>query len=150
MRLRPTVLCIVSAIGVIATASPVVAQNDSSSDANGSDSESAAEGPLKILDAKAASGGVADREPVDVGSSFSTGDKITIWMAVRNSERKETLELVWKRAGVKVASVDLEVEKSWRWRTWGRIEVATPGDWTAEINGPDGETLETVEFSVSE
>lgn len=151
MRLRTKLVCVLATIGLIAAAGPAFAQDDSaeeSSEASGS--SATADGKLKIKDAKAASDGVEDREPQGVTSSFSKGDQVTVWMAVQNPEKKQTLELVWKRDGAKAGSVDLDVGKSWKWRTWGRITVNNPGDWTAEIKGPDGETLETVEFSVSE
>lgn len=106
-----------------------------------------ADGEMKIVDAKAASG-VEDREPTGVSDTFSAGDEVTIWMAVRNPKEASEVELVWKRDDAKVSSMNLEVGKSWKWRTWGRIKVQNSGDWSVEIRNPDGETLETVEFSV--
>ena len=162
------------ALGVFATAGVAFAQGKSSGKSKKSDtaekaddegesaseeasarSAAAGEGPatkggMKVLKAKTASGGVEDREPVDVTSSFSKGDEVTVWMAVRNPESSSNVTLVWKAGDAEISKMDLNVGKSWRWRTWGRIKVLHTGDWSVEIQGPDGKTLETVEFSVSE
>lgn len=151
MRTSTKIVGWIAALVLVAAAGPAFSQDDSSSDSSGDSNGSAtAEGGLKVVDAKTAAGGVKDREPQDVTSSFSKGDKVTVWMAVQNPEEKQTVKLVWKRDGAKAASLDLDVGKSWKWRTWGRIKATQPGDWTAEIKGPDGETLKTVEFTVNE
>lgn len=104
-------------------------------------------GGLQVVEAKAA-GGVTDREAVDESSSFSAGDQVTIWAAIRNTESPGDIKMVWFANDKEVATIDIEVGQSWRWRTWSKSKVWA-GDWKVEIQDGSGTVLETVEFSVS-
>ena len=123
--------------------------NEKKKGQTGKSDSGASNSDMKIVDAKAA-GGVKEREPVDVSESFSVDDKVTIWMAVRNPKGKSKVKVVWFKDDVELNTVDINVGKSWRWRTWARRTVPRTGDWKVEIRDEDGNTLETVEFAVDE
>lgn len=116
--------------------------------ARAASSSSSASEDLKVVESKAA-GGVTDRDPVDEASSFDAGDQVTIWAAIRNTTSPEDIKMVWFANGTEVTSVDIEVGKSWRWRTWSKSKVWA-GDWKVEIQDSSGSVLDTVEFSVKE
>jgi len=101
---------------------------------------------LQVVEAKAA-GGVTDREAVDAASSFAPGDEVTVWAAIRNTDSARDIKMVWFANNKEVSSLDIEVGKSWRWRTWMKSKVWA-GDWKVEIQDGSGTVLETVEFSV--
>lgn len=103
-------------------------------------------GGLQVVEAKAA-GGVTEREAVDESSTFSAGDQVTIWAAIRNTESAGDIKMVWFANDKEVTTVDIEIGQSWRWRTWSKSKVWA-GDWKVEIQDGSGTVLETVEFSV--
>ncbi len=109
-----------------------------------------AEGPseLAISEAKTAPD-VDDREPVDATDTFNAGDQVNAWMAVQAPE-DTTLEVVWKANGDEVHSFDLDVSTSHRWRTWAAMNVSQAGDWEVDIRDSNGDSLETLSFSVEE
>lgn len=103
-------------------------------------------GGLQVVEAKAA-GGVTEREAVGEASSFAPGDEVTVWAAIRNTDSAKDIKMVWFANNKEVSSLDIEVGKSWRWRTWMKSKVWA-GDWKVEIQDGSGTVLETVEFSV--
>lgn len=110
--------------------------------------QAAADGHLQVVDAKATTG-VEEREPTGETSSFTAGDKATIWMAVRNPEGPSTLKMAWFVDDVEVDTMDIDVGKSWRWRTWAKRRVPKAGAWKVEIRDGDDTVLETVNFTVN-
>jgi hypothetical protein len=102
---------------------------------------------LKVVDAKAALG-VTEREPVDVATTFDAGDKVTVWAAIRNPGSPSDIKMVWFANDSEVSSMDIHIGESWRWRTWGKINV-WEGDWKVEIQDEAGTVLKTVEFTVT-
>lgn len=121
--------------------------DDEAKESGSESSAQAAGGDLEVVDAKTCSD-VKEREPVEAGDTFGTGDKVTVWMAVRNPDSPTNVEAVWKRGDREVHSYELKVGKSWRWRTWAHIEPDSAGDWSVEIQTSEGDTLESVDFTV--
>ena len=56
---------------------------------------------------------------------------------------------LWKKDGVKIWTVDLNVGHGRRWRTWARkaIRRVNVGSWTVEVQDRAGNLLETVAYS---
>jgi hypothetical protein len=103
---------------------------------------------ISIVDAKTTSE-VKEREPIGASTSFSKGSPVTVWMAVRNPEGPSTVKLVYMKDDKEVATTDVDVGKSWRWRTWATRTISAPGSWKVEIRDEDGASLKTLEFTVN-
>lgn len=138
MKIQSRVLFFLFAFTIIAIAIPAVAEDTSSG-----------HGDVEVLEAKTA-GDVEDREAIDVSTSFTQGDRVTVWMAIKNSESPTHVDVVWKSDGSEVHALKLDVGESTRWRTWANMTVHQSGDWSVEIRSPDGQVLKTVDFTVSE
>ena len=82
--------------------------------------------------------------------SSSVG-KVWAWVKVRNLGEPTQIKMVWRHEGKKKASVDLDVGKSSRWRTWSRKRVGAQsiGQWTVDVLGPDGELLDSMHFEIT-
>lgn len=133
-------------------------ESDADEQASASEEDSASSSPaassttsgdIQLLEAKTAAD-VEDREAVNVGDSFNTGDSVTVWMAFRNPNQAQDVDVVWKAGDAEVHTFSLNIGESWRWRTWAKLTVARSGDWTVEIRDGDGNTLDTVSFSVAD
>ncbi len=127
-------------------ASPAMADDDASDDEA---SPSATNSTLEVLEAKSAAD-VEDREAVGESDSFSEGDTVAVWMAVQNNGDPDEIEVAWHFEGDELHTFDIEIGTSPRWRTWASTTASRTGDWSVEIRDNGGETLETIEFSVSE
>lgn len=108
---------------------------------------SASNSAVSINDAKTTTT-VEDREAVDTSSSFSAGDKVTVWLSVKNPEQERKVNLVFYRNDAEAGNIELDVGKSYRWRTWGRRTVGSAGDWKVDVQDEEGNSLETLEFTV--
>ena len=153
MFMKRTAWIVFFVFGLFLALPTAVADED---EADGDDAEETAEaspsasnGTIELLEAKTAAG-VEDREAVDEGDSFSVGDSVTVWMAFRNPENAQEVEVAWKAGDAEVHTFSLNVGESWRWRTWASLAVSRAGDWTVEIRDSNGTTLDTVSFTVSE
>jgi hypothetical protein len=112
-----------------------------------STTSSASNASMSVVDAKTATK-VEDRDPVDTSDSFNTGDKVTVWLAVKNQGEPQNVEVVFSRDGTESGTIEVEVGKSMRWRTWVRRTVGAAGDWKADVRDSDGNSLKTLEFTV--
>lgn len=130
-------LFVVVAAAAFLFSSPVLADDDDTG------------GELAVVEAETAPD-IEDREAVDATDSFSVGDEVNVWMAVQNPDDETTLDVVWKHDGEEVHTFEVTVGTSPRWRTWARLDATRTGDWSIDINDSNGDTLETVAFSVSE
>lgn len=108
---------------------------------------SASNSAVSINDAKTTTK-VEDREAVDTSSSFSAGDKVTVWLSVKNPKQERKVNLVFYRNDAEAGNIELDVGKSYRWRTWARRTVGSAGDWKVDVQDEDGNSLETLEFTV--
>ena len=91
---------------------------------------------------------VKDREAVDTSTSFNKGDKVTVWLSVKNPTEPNKVKLVFFRNDAKAGTIELDVGKSYRWRTWARRTVGSAGDWKVDVRDDDGNSLKTLEFTV--
>ena len=93
---------------------------------------------------------VVDREPVDVGSSFSaTVGKLYFFTKIVGAEGNAQVTHVWYYGDTERARVTLSVRAS-NWRTYSskRIQAHETGAWRAEILDAEGNTLATARFEV--
>ena len=99
--------------------------------------------------------GVADREPVEAGTSFKAGEveRIYAFVELENASREPgQVTVAFEPAGGGGASgnVTLEVGGAPRWRTWAYTRAAKrPGAWTAVVRSADGEVLARTPFEVT-
>lgn len=93
---------------------------------------------------------VVDREPVDVGSSFSaTIGKLYFYNKIVGAEGNTHVTHVWYYGDTERARLTLSVRAS-NWRTYSskRIQAQETGAWRAEVLDADGNTLATARFEV--
>ncbi len=133
---------------------PTAVADDEEADGDGEEetaqaAPAASNGAIQLLEAKTAAG-VEDREAVNEGDSFSVGDSVTVWMAFRNPESAQEVEVAWKAGDAEIHTYKINIGESWRWRTWASLAVGRAGDWTVEIRDGEGNSLETVSFTVNE
>lgn len=94
--------------------------------------------------------GVQDREPVGIAETFSAEVGEVFFYTVFEGDFPESeVTHVWRRDGEEMARVPLTVRGP-RWRTWSskRILADWTGSWTAQVVGPEGTVIESVEFTV--
>jgi Ni/Co efflux regulator RcnB len=113
-----------------------------------SSSSASSDSAVSIIDAKTTTD-VEEREAVGTSSSFNKGDKVTVWLAVKNPEQAQKVNLVFFRNDAEAGTIELDVGKSYRWRTWGRRTVGSAGDWKVDVQDEDGTSLKTLEFTVN-
>jgi hypothetical protein len=76
--------------------------------------------------------GVRDKEPVDKLTSAAPGQRVWAHVTIRNrTPTKRGIQLVFRVDGDVRTTVDLDVERSWSYRTWG-YNTLKPGD-TGEL-----------------
>ena len=107
------------------------------------------ESELSVNDAQTALG-VEERQPVDAKDTFEVGDKVVLWMSVKNGGEETQITVVWKRDGSSIWETTLKVGRSQGWKTWARKTIRTAGSYSVDIQDPNGETLKTVSFTVTE
>lgn len=95
-------------------------------------------------EAKAAKG-VANREPVEEGTTFAAGDKVWIWSRITGAAGTK-VQHVWKRNGVYDWKATLAVNSK-RWTTSSRRKVKA-GSYTVDVVAADGTVLTSVAFTV--
>ena len=93
---------------------------------------------------------VVDREPVDVGSSFSASvGKLYFHTKIVGAEGNTQVSHVWYYGDTERARVTLSVRAN-TWRTYSskRIQAHEIGAWRAEVLDAEGNTLATARFEV--
>ena len=93
---------------------------------------------------------VADREPVDVGRSFSAAvGKLYFHTKIVGAEGNTQVTHVWYFGDTERARVTLSVRAN-TWRTYSskRIQAHEIGAWRAEVLDAEGNTLATARFEV--
>ncbi len=89
---------------------------------------------------------VKNREPADVLKSAAPGQRVWAHLTVRNRGPAErTLTLVFKVNGKERSKVDLTVEPSWSFRTWGytTLRAGDVGGLSVEVVDDSGARLIT-------
>jgi len=96
---------------------------------------------------------IAAREPVDVASSFSTGeiDRIYAFVEIDNPARSESDIIVTfePEHGSATGHVRLQIGAAPRWRTWAYTRAARqPGAWAAVVRDEQGTELARTAFEL--
>jgi len=96
--------------------------------------------------------GVADREPVDAGTSFAVSmDRLYCYSKIANITEATDIVHVWYFGETERARVSLGVKPP-AWRTYSSkiIQTHEIGSWRVEILDASGNLLETVKFEVTQ
>ncbi len=94
---------------------------------------------------------VAEREPVDAGTSFEpTVEKLYCFTHVTGAQDATEIYHVWYFAETERAVVTLKVNSA-SWRTYSSkiIQPHEIGDWRVDVLGPEGDMLKTVHFKIT-
>ena len=108
-------------------------------------------GSLSIEDAAICTG-VADREPVNAGTSFAVStDRLYCFSKVANITEATEIVHVWYFGETERARVSLGVKPP-VWRTYSSkiIQTHEIGPWRVEILDASGNLLQTVKFEVTQ
>ena len=94
---------------------------------------------------------VVDREPVDAGDTFDASvGKLYCYTKIVGAESPIEITHVWYFGDTERARVNLQVESaSWRTRSSKVIQTHEVGNWHVDVIGPEGEVLETIEFTIT-
>jgi len=69
---------------------------------------------------------VKNKEPADVLTSAKPGQRVWVHLTVRNRcAVTRTLSLVFQVGGAERSKVDLDIQPSWSFRTWGYVTLRT-------------------------
>ena len=96
--------------------------------------------------------GVADREPVDAGTSFSVAtDRLYCFSKIVNITEATEIVHVWYFGETERARVSLGIKPP-AWRTYSSkiIQTHEIGPWRVEILDASGNLLETLKFEVTQ
>jgi len=96
--------------------------------------------------------GIADREPVDAGTSFSVAtDRLYCFSRISNITEATEIVHVWYFGETERARVSLGIKPP-AWRTYSSkiIQTHEIGPWRVEILDASGNLLETLKFEVTQ
>jgi hypothetical protein len=96
--------------------------------------------------------GVADREPVDAGTSFAVAnERLYCYSKIDNITEATEIVHVWYFGETERARISLGVKPP-AWRTYSSkiIQTHEIGSWRVEILDASGNLLETVKFEVTQ
>jgi hypothetical protein len=108
------------------------------------------EGPLRVHELSVGTA-IVDRAPSDVRDSYPEVPEVLFcYTSIESRVPDLTLTHVWRRDGVLVSRVELEVPRSPRWKTWSRQRVLKKwtGTWSCEALSPEGSQLGVTTFIV--
>jgi hypothetical protein len=96
--------------------------------------------------------GMADREPVDAGTSFSVAtDRLYCFSKIANITEATEIVHVWYFGETERARVSLGIKPpSWRTYSSKIIQTHEIGPWRVEILDASGNLLETLKFEVTQ
>ena len=104
------------------------------------------------IEAAAICTGVADREPVDAGTSFAVAnDRLYCFSKIANITEATEIVHVWYFGETERARISLGVKPP-AWRTYSSkiIQTHEIGSWRVEILDASGNLLETLKFEVTQ
>lgn len=93
---------------------------------------------------------VQNREVIGADSVFAnTVGKIYCFTHVTGAEDTTTVTHIWYHDNAETAQVDLTI-RSADWRTWSSKNIleSWTGKWSVDVLGPNGEILETKQFTI--
>lgn len=93
---------------------------------------------------------VVDREPVGEATTFPASiGTVYCFLEARDIAQDTEVAFVWYYDGQEVALVTLLLKEGARWRTYSsKLIAGRTGQWTVALKDANGETLETVSFTV--
>jgi len=94
--------------------------------------------------------GITEREPVEIGTLFSTDTERLYCHSRIASIAPTTITHVWYRDGQRVAEIPLTIGAASSWRTWSSkaIVPSIAAPWRVEIVSEDGTILAQTDFTV--
>jgi hypothetical protein len=119
-------------------------------DARPGTSLSQVDGPVRLVEL-AVGTNVVDRNPKDVRERYpEVPPMLYCYSAVESREPNQAIVHVWRRQGVLVSRVELEVGKSPRWKTWSKQKTQGhwTGPWSCEVTSADGQQLGVTRFII--
>jgi len=107
--------------------------------------------PLQLLRLTLTSG-VKDKEPIDELKAAAPGQRVWAHLAVRNrTGDPQRISLVFRVDGEERSTVDLKVEPSWSFRTWGYNTLRASdksGELVLEVRELGGALLSTARLPI--
>jgi len=95
---------------------------------------------------------VKDKEPVDELTSTAAGQRVWAHLAIRNrTGEPQRISLIFRVDGEERSTVDLKVEPSWSFRTWGYNTLRSSdkkGELTVEVRVLGGALLTTTKLPI--
>jgi len=111
-------------------------------------SSTAAAEPLVSVDSIVFASNVESREPVGAAKEFGvTADKVYCWTKLSAKTPPTAVKHVWYNAGRKLLEVPLTLNYP-SGRYWS-VKNVSPGDWTVEVVGANGEVFGSGSFKVN-
>lgn len=113
-------------------------------------SAAAPTGELKVLKLVFTTG-VKNKEPVDAPKAAEAGQRIYAHTTLRNrTEGARNVSLVFLVGGQQRTKIDLSVDPSWSYRTWGYVTLRAgdTGEVVAELRDEGGEVMERARIPI--
>jgi hypothetical protein len=107
-------------------------------------------GELKILKMVFTSQ-VKNKEPVDKLDAAQGGQRVYVHVTARNrTDATRPLALVFLVGGVERTKIDLKVDPSWSYRTWGYVTLRAgdTGELVAEVRDESGTVMERARLPI--
>lgn len=95
--------------------------------------------------------GVKNKEPVDALKVAEPGQRVYAHTAIRNrTEGAKNVSLVFLVGGQQRTKIDLSVEPSWSYRTWGYVTLRAgdAGEVVAEVRDEGGDVMERARIPI--
>jgi hypothetical protein len=95
-------------------------------------------------------GSVADREPVDIASTFpASTEKVYCYLELKDVPADSEISFVWMFGQNEMGKVTQQVKISSRWRTWSSKNLGgMKGDWKVDVVDGSGAVLKSATFTV--
>jgi hypothetical protein len=94
--------------------------------------------------------GVEDREPVGENTVFpAETERVYSFLELRNVQQDTDITFIWYAGENAVGEVTLPVQQGDRWRTYSYKTIGgVTGEWRVELNDSEGNTINSISFSV--
>lgn len=119
-----------------------------SADAKAGDAAAApaSTGAVKVEKIVAAAG-VDKRDPVGEGTTFGSAAPVYCWTKLTVDNPPVKVKYRWSLGGEKTDEIEKDITTAGRW--WTTKQNVAPGSWKCEVVSESGETLSSVEFTVT-
>jgi hypothetical protein len=112
--------------------------------------DTAAAAPSLTIARMEIAGGVENREPVNIASTFpASTENVYCFLELRDVPKDTAVTYVWTLGMNEMGKVTQQVKKSWRWRTWASKSLGgMKGDWKVDVLDEAGTVLKSATFKV--